>query len=119
MPENGQRATRTSREINATFDRVRQTVNELRSRVETGKIERKVFNQSLDLLLQFIDELADERQRMVGFERIAKLYNVSRAIGSSLDLQTCLDQVMDAIIELSGAERGFLMMLDDNGELNI
>lgn len=119
MPEIGQRTTRTSREINVEFERIRQSITELRSRVETGKIERKFFNQSLDAFQQFLDELVDERQKMLGYERIAKLYNVSRAIGSSLDLQTCLDQVMDAIIELSGAERGFLMMLDDNAVLNI
>jgi sigma-B regulation protein RsbU (phosphoserine phosphatase) len=43
---------------------------------------------------------------------------VSRLIGSSLDLQTVLEQVMDAIVELTRAERGILMLLEDD-QLNI
>lgn len=46
-------------------------------------------------------------------ERLAALYQVSRALGSSLQLGQVLDQVMDAVIQLTGAERGFLMLLDD------
>src|SRR5690606_39096340 len=35
------------------------------------------------------------------------------------DLQTVLNQVMDAIIKLTGAERGFLMLRDDDGGLQV
>ena len=44
--------------------------------------------------------------------RLAMLYQVSQTLGSSLDLTIVLNQVMDAIIQLTGAERGFLMLLD-------
>ncbi len=44
-------------------------------------------------------------------ERLAALYRVSRALGSSLDLEDVLRQSMDAVIELTGAERGFLMLI--------
>jgi signal transduction histidine kinase len=51
--------------------------------------------------------------------RLAALYNVSRLIGSSLDLEEVLNQAMDAIIQLTGAERGFLMLIDQEGELDV
>jgi PAS domain S-box-containing protein len=38
-------------------------------------------------------------------------------INSSLDLSTVLNEVMDTIIRLTGAERGFLMLKDEKGEL--
>jgi signal transduction histidine kinase len=44
--------------------------------------------------------------------RLAALYRVSRALGTTLDLDQVLNQVMDAVIGLTGAERGFLVLLD-------
>jgi signal transduction histidine kinase len=52
--------------------------------------------------------------------RFAILYELSSQLGSSLDLEKVLNQVMDAIIELTGAERGFLMLFDEvGGELKM
>jgi signal transduction histidine kinase len=52
--------------------------------------------------------------------RLAALYRVSQTMGTSLQLEEVLNQVMDAVIELTGAERGFLMLLDaDTGELDL
>ncbi len=52
--------------------------------------------------------------------RLAALYEVSRALGSSLKLDEVLNEVMDAVIQLTGAERGFLMLLDvESGELDL
>ncbi len=45
-------------------------------------------------------------------EKLAALYAVSSQLGSSLNLTEVLNQVMDAIIQLTGAERGFLMLSD-------
>lgn len=50
--------------------------------------------------------------------RLAALYEVSSQLGKSLDLGEVLNQVMDSIIQLTGAERGFLMLYDAvNGSL--
>ncbi|HIE55076.1 MAG TPA: GAF domain-containing protein, partial [Chromatiaceae bacterium] len=50
--------------------------------------------------------------------RLAALYEVSSQLGKTLDLGEVLNQVMDAIIQLSGAERGFLMLYDEeSGQL--
>lgn len=50
--------------------------------------------------------------------RLAALYEVSSRLGKSLNLGEVLNQVMDSIIQLTGAERGFLMLYDEeSGEL--
>ena len=50
--------------------------------------------------------------------RLAALYGVSQALNSSLNLDEALVIVMDAAIGLTRAERGFLMLFDDeSGEL--
>ena len=52
--------------------------------------------------------------------RLALLYEVSQTLGSSLDLADVLNRVMDAIIQLTGAERGFLMLFDrETGQLHL
>jgi len=51
--------------------------------------------------------------------RLAALYEVSQALGSSLNLDESLTITMDSAIRLTGAERGFLMLLDaEPGQLN-
>ncbi|HET91320.1 MAG TPA: adenylate/guanylate cyclase domain-containing protein [Chloroflexi bacterium] len=66
----------------------------------------------LNHLEQELTSQVSERQELVA------LYNVSHAIGSSLDLTQVLNEVMDQIIQLTGAERSFLMLVDpDSGAL--
>ena len=49
---------------------------------------------------------------------LAALYGISQAIGSSLNLTEVLNEVMDQIIRLTGAERAFLMLVaPETGEL--
>ncbi|MFM8322549.1 MAG: GAF domain-containing protein [Chloroflexota bacterium] len=49
--------------------------------------------------------------------RLAALYRVSRTLGTSLDLDEVLAQVIDAVIELTGAERGLLVLVEgESGE---
>lgn len=52
--------------------------------------------------------------------RLAMLYDVSRALGSSLKLDRVLNFAMDAVIELTGAERGFMMLTHpETGDLDL
>ena len=54
----------------------------------------------------------------VDHARLVALYDVSRALGSSLNQDEALVIAMDSAIRLTGAERGFLMLFDpDTGEL--
>jgi len=52
-------------------------------------------------------------------ENLTALYNVSQIVNSTLDLSEVLTLAMDLIIQVTGAERGFLMLMDEgNGELS-
>ncbi|RMG95267.1 MAG: GAF domain-containing protein [Chloroflexi bacterium] len=59
-----------------------------------------------------------EQTKDIQQARLAVLYEASARLGTSLDLTEVLNQVMDSIIHLTGAERGFLMLFDeDTGQL--
>ncbi len=49
--------------------------------------------------------------------RLETLYEISQTINSSLDLDEVLDLVMDQVIAVTRAERGFLMLRAENGEM--
>ena len=53
----------------------------------------------------------------LGSEDLQALYEVSRAVNSTLILDEILGIVMKKSIELLKAERGFLMLLDSDGKL--
>jgi signal transduction histidine kinase len=96
-----------------------QTIEVLRSQLQSGRADLPFFEKRLEDIAKVIQETQEDRKTTGQQERVAKLYEVSRVIGSSLDLQTVLDQVMDAIIQLTLAERGFLMLVDDDGALKV
>ncbi|GIK63048.1 MAG: hypothetical protein BroJett018_08420 [Chloroflexota bacterium] len=107
------------KELEAALATARQNITLLRSQLRTGKINAQYFDQRLGSLEELLDQVQAERKNTIQQKRVAALYEVGKVIGSSLNLQTVLDQVMDAIIQLSGAERGFLMLLDDDGNLAV
>lgn len=109
----------TARDLETALNNARQTVEILRSQARSGHVDPSYLDQRLQALDRLLEQVALEQHRSGQQERLAKLYEVSRAIGSSLDLQTVLNQVMDAIIQLTGAERGFLVLQDDDGNLNV
>lgn len=71
---------------------------------------------ALNSLSEFTDSIAISEEQ----SRLAALYRVSQTLGASLNTDEVLKQVMDAVIALTGAERGFLMLIDpDTGDLNL
>jgi len=70
--------------------------------------------QELSLLEQSMSEYLKVRQSQLG-----ALMGVGRAINSSLGLKRVLEEVMDTLIELMRAERGFLMLRESNGNLSV
>jgi len=68
-----------------------------------------------DLLTHLERELTDQASER---DELEALSGISKVIGSSLDLTEVLNEVMDEIIRLTGAERSFLMLVDpETGEL--
>jgi HD-GYP domain-containing protein (c-di-GMP phosphodiesterase class II) len=49
--------------------------------------------------------------------RLALLFRLSTVFSSSLNLQQVLDLVMDEVIRITRAERGFMMLYDDHNQL--
>ena len=67
---------------------------------------------SLDRIGRTVSEQEHERGQLQA------LAEISSVVNSSLDLTTVLNEVMDTIIKLTGAERGFLMLKNETGELD-
>jgi PAS domain S-box-containing protein len=76
-------------------------------------------------VLDSLSSLRDNLQRLQPLiaaqeaenDRLRALANTGSVINSSLDLSTVLNEVMDTIVRLTGAERGFLMLKDEKDEL--
>jgi signal transduction histidine kinase len=103
----------------AEIANMRHNMNLLRSQIRSGQVDGKFLTKQVDNLVTLLEHIDAERKQQKNVARFEALYNVSRVLGSSLDLQTVLNQVMDAIIQLTRAERGFLMLRDDDGGLTI
>lgn len=97
----------------------RASLNSLRDQIKKGRVDLPALQKQVDALSDLLSRLENEHNQLEQQRRIETLYEVSRALGSSLDLQTVLDQVMDAILQLTRAERGFLVLRDDDGQLQV
>jgi signal transduction histidine kinase len=107
-------------QITASLADARQTLALMKSQLNAGLIaqQRDFWTSQLENLSDLLETLSMERKDDQQAQ-LAALYEVSRVVGSSLDTDEVLNQVMDAIIKLTGAERGFLMLLDENDELEV
>ena len=70
-------------------------------------------NSAVVQIRKKIFALEDERQSLRALAQIGQVVN------SSIELEVVLQTVMDTIIRLTGAERGFLMLKDETGEFVI
>ena len=110
---------RRSSELSLSLVNARQNITVLRSQAQAKKVDPVYLDERLAALDQLLDEITTSHRDSIHQKRLGVLYEVSQVIGSSLDLETVLNQVMDAIIQLTEAERGFLMLLDDDGKLQV
>ncbi|MCS6836623.1 MAG: GAF domain-containing sensor histidine kinase [Anaerolineae bacterium] len=101
------------------FLNARQTLALVRGQMSSGRIETDYILRQLDKIGALLENAENLQKAHKSAERFEALYNVSRLLGSSLDETTVLNQVMDAVIQLTGAERGFLMLRDDDGNLRV
>lgn len=97
----------------------RHTLSLMKSQVASGRIETDYMLRQVEKLTELMERLEGLQKSQTAALRFEALYNVSRVLGTSLDQQTVLNQVMDAIIQLTGAERGFLMLRDDDGSFRV
>ena len=67
-------------------------------------------------LSQLSTQVAKQKEKR---DNHLELANISQVVNSSLQLDDVLRIVMDTIVRLTGAERGFLMLKNTQGELSI
>ncbi len=91
---------------------------------ETEKVRISEAGDALAEMEAALDQIADNRPRIQSgksdskaLEDLKAIFQVSLAVNSSLVIDDILEIVMNKAIELLSAERGFIMLLDDNGEL--
>ncbi len=77
------------------------------------EISRRIalLGDFLEHLNAGLDQQEKERTQLEG------LFQVSRAVNSTLNLEEVLNRAMDIIIQVTRAERGFLMLAKEDGEL--
>jgi putative nucleotidyltransferase with HDIG domain len=108
------------------FDRLTQHTQVLQTQVSsiirdlagTGKKLPKSVRQELQEVTKVLNSLqvavGDVKEQLQNLQALA---DIGHVINSSLDLTTVLNRVMDTIIQLTGAERIFLMLNNPSGEL--
>jgi PAS domain S-box-containing protein len=97
--------------------------------VEAGSLRASLLKQKgapaevIDGLSHLEETLARLSQKISVFEieqgNLMALANIGQVINSSLELDEVLRIVMDNIVRLTRAERGFLMLRETNGEMVI
>lgn len=84
-----------------------------------GNISDDTLNR-LNHLATHLDNISKQVERHEDERKdLQALADIGRIVNSSLELNDVLRIVMDTIIRLTDAERGFLMLKDDSGELTI
>lgn len=88
---------------------------------ERGETNAKEVADDLDVLSDALGgfrkatERESQQQLALSHEAQMALFEVGKAICESGDLQAILDNIMDAVIDLTKAERGYLVLLDASG----
>lgn len=105
--------------VNGERIREHKLVQGDRIQLGSNPIHSIVFSlQDLDEAALSVMATPDEASASkVSSHHLRMLLEVSKALSSSLVLNDVLNRVMDAVMELTGADRGVLMLRDASGEL--
>jgi GAF domain-containing protein len=98
---------------------MRHVLSLLRNQLKAGRVDGDYMLRQFDKIEDLIDRFTSMQIEQKSAGRFEALYNVSAMIGASLDIDKVLEHIMDAVIQLTGAERGFLMLRDDDGDLQV
>jgi len=107
--------------VSAQLSYLSESVSSLGSKLKSGwdEPDKSVLDQltqlsnTLNSLSREISAKEEERKNLRALTDISKLIN------SSLEIDEVLRFAMDTIIRITGAERGFLMLKNENGDLEI
>jgi len=92
-------------------------------RAQLEEKEEQASGQAIDNLSRLTAQITRVGRQVAkhgeDIKDLRALADIGQVVNSSLDLSEVLRIVMDTIIRLTGAERGFLMLRDEDGEFNI
>ena len=105
-------AEKAANQLRNVIDRLTETVGQS-SRFSRPRINIDELQMDVNLARESLNRLEGSlRTQEEEHHQLQAIQQVSQAINSSLDVTRVLHMVMDTIIQLTGAERGFLMLLD-------
>ena len=105
---------RQLKELSRQILTIHNQIRDSSARVPEGTLTRlSQLATHLDNISKHVSRHEDE------LKDLHALADIGRIVNSSLELNDVLRIVMDTIIRLTGAERGFLMLRDEDGELKI
>src|SRR5450759_5459351 len=91
---------------------MRTTLQSVGASLPVGTLEKlSSLESALFKVSRQIITVEEERSKLFG------LANTTKAVNSSLELDEVLQLVMDTIIRLTEAERGFLLLRDAEGQM--
>lgn len=113
-----------SESLSLPVDQQMKTLSQLAGQVRTSILPMRASLQpdTLENLSQLESRLYRLAQEVAAFaeerSNLLALTEISQVINSSLDLDDVLRFVMDNIVRLTGAERGFMMLRDTSGQMS-
>lgn len=107
------RLSRMAEDIRAQLVSYRASVGKGAPGFPSGPVEAlRQLSGTLLALRTMVEGIEQERRNLLALAEIGQVVN------SSLDLPVVLNEVIDTIIRLTGAERAFLMLRDEGGNLD-
>jgi adenylate cyclase len=103
--------------INDQVVSITQQSAKLRNSVEFNHVPQEAVDglKTLENSLTHISELLIPFEQR--FSHLEELAGIGQVINSTLEVDEVLQIVMDTIVRMMGAERGFLMLRDERGEM--
>jgi hypothetical protein len=101
-----------SREVDQQIAQLGRVTDQIR-----GILQRSGLSEPIQGLNQLISHMTRLSRQMARYEaeyyNLQALADIGQVVNSSLELNEVLRIVMDTIVRLTGAERGFLMLRED------
>ncbi|HVU11830.1 MAG TPA: adenylate/guanylate cyclase domain-containing protein [Phototrophicaceae bacterium] len=122
MPDETSRISKSSRAPQSAQEQLRQITQDFYLLGENLIAERATLKpravglptgslETLDQVHHHLDRLAGQlMSRHIELRQLRALAETTALINSSLDTDSVLNQVMDTVIQLTGAERGYIML---------
>jgi len=105
---------RASQQLDEVMDILFESLDEHGFKPTSHMVNRR------ERLNEVIKDMQDVGSRTMGqFASMRELVRISALLTSSLNLDEVLEDVMDTVVELTGAERAYLMLYDEDRELQV